>query len=215
MKIRILLADDHKILREGLKALLDKEPNLEIVGEAEDGRSTVRLAKELAPDVIIMDISMPLLNGIEAAHQIMTENSNIKIIALSMFGDQPFVKGMLQAGAMGYILKHSASRELLKAIHDVVAGRVFLSSAIAGVVVKDYKRPVPKNSAFTILTSREREILQLFAEGKKPREIAELLCLGVKTVEAYRRQIMNKIGLTSFADLVKYAIREGLTSLDL
>lgn len=214
MSVRILLADDHKILREGLIALLERQPGLKVVGEAENGRSALRLAKELSPDVVIMDISMPDLNGIEATRQILTEVPGAKVIALSMHCDRHFVRGMLKAGASGYLLKHSASQELIKAIQLVLANRVYLSPDITGIVVEDYKKPEKDTSIFTVLTPREREVLQLFAEGKSPRQIAATLHLGLKTVEAYRRQMMDKLGFKSFADLVKYAIREGLASLD-
>jgi len=214
MNTKILLVDDHQIMREGLIALLERESGLQVVGEAADGRSAVRLARELSPHVVIMDVTMPDLNGIDATRRILEENRQIKIIALSMHADRRFVKGMLQAGASGYLLKHSASQELIKAIKLVMTNRVYLSPEVAGVVVEDYKAPAPDTSAFAVLTPREREVLQLFAEGKTPRQIAATLHLGLKTVEAYRRQIMEKLDFQSFAELIKYAVREGLTSLD-
>lgn len=214
MNIKVLLADDHRILREGLVVLLDKQPEITVVGEAEDGRATVQLTRKLLPDVVIMDVSMPELNGIEATRQIVTEVPGVKVIALSMHSNKHFVKGMLKAGASGYLLKHSASRELVKAIKVAMTNQIYLSPEIAGVVVEDYKSPAPDTSAFAKLTPREQEVLQLIAEGKLPREISASLNLSLKTVEAYRRQIMDKLGCKSYADLVKYAIREGLTSLD-
>ncbi len=214
MNIKILLADDHQILREGLIALLEREPGLQVVGQASDGRTAVRLARELGPDVVVMDVTMPDLNGIDATRQILEENRQVKVIALSMHADRRFVKGMLQAGASAYLLKHSASQELIKAVKLVIANRVYLSPEVTGVVVEDYKAPANDTSAFAVLTPREREVLQLFAEGKSPREIAAALHLGLKTVEAYRRQILEKLGFNSFAELVKYAVREGLTSLE-
>jgi two-component system response regulator NreC len=214
MSIRILLADDHKILREGLVALLEKQPDLKILGEAEDGRSAVRMAIEMLPDVVIMDINMPDLNGVEATRQIMKELPKVKVIALSVHSNKHLVKGMLQAGASGYLLKYSSSEELIKAIHSVRNNQIYLSPKITGIVVEEYKSSASNSpSIFSVLTSREREILQLFAEGKNPREIAESLYLSLKTVGAHRRQIMNKLGVKTLAGLIKYALQEGdLTS---
>ena len=214
MSINILLADDHQIMREGLVALLEKEPGLKVVGQAAEGRAAVRLARELQPQAVVMDVTMPGLNGIDATRQILADNPRVKVVALSMHADRRFVRGMLQAGASAYLLKHSASQELIQAIRLVMAGRVYLSPEIAGIVVEDYKAPAADTSAFAVLTPREREVLQLFAEGQSPRQIAATLHLGLKTVEAYRRQIMEKLRLTSLADLIKYAVREGLTSLE-
>ena len=214
MSTKLLLADDHQIMREGLVALLEQEPGLEVVGQAADGRAAVRLARELSPQVVVMDVTMPDLNGIDATRQILEENRQIKVVALSMHADRRFVKGMLQAGASAYLLKHYASQELIQAIQLVMNNRVYLSPEVAGVVVEDYKAPASDSSAFAVLTPREREGLKLVAEGKTPRQIAGALHLGLKTVEAYRRQIMEKLGLNSIAELVKYAVREGLASLD-
>jgi DNA-binding NarL/FixJ family response regulator len=214
MSIRILLAEDHRIMREGLAALLEKEPGLQVVGEAEDGRAAVRLAQELQPDVVVMDVSMSGLNGIDATRQIVAELPGVKVIALSVHADRRFIKGMLQAGASGYLLKYSASQELINAIRLVLNHRIYLSPEIAGVVVDDYTSAGADTSAFAVLTPREREVLQLLVEGRSPREIAGAIHLGLKTVEAYRRQVMEKLGCKNMADLVKYAIREGLTSPD-
>ena len=213
MKVRILVADDHQILREGLVTLLEKA-GMTVVGEAGDGRTAVRLAKELKPDMVIIDIAMPELNGIEATRQIVEEVPGVKVIALSMMADKHFVRGMLQAGASGYLLKYCASQELVQAIRAVQSHQVYLSPGVTEMVVEDFKAATGDTSAFSVLTPREREILQLYAEGKISREIADTLHLSLKTVEAYRRQIMEKMSFKSFADLIKYAIREGLTSLE-
>ena len=213
MSLRILVADDHQILREGLVTLLEKA-GMTVVGEAGDGRTAVRLARELKPQVVIIDIAMPELNGIEATRQIVEEVPGVKVIALSMLADKQFVRGMLQAGASGYLLKYCASQELVQAIRAVRNQLVYLSPGITEMVVEDFKAVTGDTSAFSVLTPREREILQLYAEGKISREIADTLHLSLKTVEAYRRQIMEKMNFKSFADLIKYAIREGLTSLE-
>ena len=213
MKVRILVADDHQILREGLVTLLEKA-GMTVVGEAGDGRTALLLAKELKPDMVIIDIAMPELNGIEATRQIVEEVPGVKVIALSMMADKHFVRGMLQAGASGYLLKYCASQELVQAIRAVQSHQVYLSPGVTEMVVEDFKAATGDTSAFSVLTPREREILQLYAEGKISREIADTLHLSLKTVEAYRRQIMEKMSFKSFADLIKYAIREGLTSLE-
>ena len=213
MKVRILVADDHQILREGLVTLLEKA-GMTVVGEAGDGRTALRFAKELKPDMVIIDIAMPELNGIEATRQIVEEVPGVKVIALSMMADKHFVRGMLQAGASGYLLKYCASQELVQAIRAVQSHQVYLSPGVTEMVVEDFKAATGDTSAFSVLTPREREILQLYAEGKISREIADTLHLSLKTVEAYRRQIMEKMSFKSFADLIKYAIREGLTSLE-
>lgn len=216
MQIKILLADDHKIVRDGLRALIEKEPDMAVVAEACDGRTTVRKAKELMPHIIIIDISMPDLNGIEAARQIMSNTPNTKIIALSMHSDRRFVMNMLEAGAAGYLLKDSAFEELSMAIKTVLSGKPYLSPAIVGVVVEDVMRhSSQKTSRAKIeLTPREREVLQLLAEGHTTKHIASQLNVSVKTVETHRRQVMEKLDTHSVAELTKYAIREGLTSLE-
>ncbi len=210
MSIRILLADDHKILREGLVALLERQPDLKVLGEAEDGRAAVRMAMEMLPDVVIMDVNMPDLNGVEATRQIVKELPKIKVIALSVHSNKHLVKGMLQAGALGYLLKYSSSKELIKAIHSVMDNQIYLSPEITGIVVEDYKSSASDGpSIYSVLTPREREVLQLFAEGKNAREIADSLFLSLKTVGAHRRQIMSKLGVKTLAGLVKYALEEG------
>jgi DNA-binding NarL/FixJ family response regulator len=214
--ITILVADDHKILRQGLRTLLAKEPDLQVVAEAEDGRNAVRLVRELSPQVVIMDVGMPDLNGIEATRQILQESPETKIIALSMHSDRRFVTNMIKAGASGYLLKDSAFEELATAIRVVMAHKTYLSHEIAHVVVKDYVQRGSKDdpSAFSVLSPREREVLQLMAEGKTNRQIAETLYVSLKTVETHRQQIMNKLEIHNIVELTKYAIREGLASLD-
>jgi DNA-binding NarL/FixJ family response regulator len=216
MNIRILLADDHKIVREGLRALLAKQIGMEVIAEAEDGRTTVQMARELLPDVVIMDIAMPDMNGIEATRRITTETLGIKVISLSMHSDRRFVVEMLKAGASGFLLKDCALEELAHAIHAVAANRIYLSPGIADVVIKDYVHLLSKEdlSVFSILTAREREVLQLLTEGKTTKEIAFSLQISVKTVETYRQQIMDKLSIHNVAELTKYAIREGLTSIE-
>ena len=214
MSIKVLIADDHQIMREGLRALLEKEPDIKVLGEAEDGRMIQRLARELLPDVIIMDVAMPDLNGIEATRQIVAEFPGVKIIALSMHDDRRFVLNMLKAGAAGYMLKDSAFTVLAKAIRVVMAGKTYLSHEVTDIVVKDYvsSSQSGESSAFHLLSPREREVLQLLAEGKTSALIGENLHISVKTVETHRQQIMVKLKIRSVAELTKYAIREGLTS---
>lgn len=216
MSIRILLADDHKITRQGLRSLLDKQPDMEVVAEAEEGRTAVRLARELSPDVVIMDVSMPDLNGMEATRQIVGEFGGVKVIALSMHSDMLFVSEMLKSGASGYLLKDCAFEELARAIRVVVADKTYLSPAISGIVVGDYLNRLSKvdSTGSQLLTDREREVLQLMAEGKSTKQIALKLHISVKTVETHRRQIMSKLDIHTVAELTKYAVRKGLTSLE-
>ncbi|MEW5743951.1 MAG: response regulator transcription factor [Nitrospirota bacterium] len=215
MTIRIILVDDHTIVRTGLRSLLDKLPGLEVVAEAENGRKALELVRTIAPDIVIMDVSMPDMNGIEAARRIVAETPGVKILALSMHSDKYFVAEMLKAGASGYLLKDCIFEELAHAIHTVAAGHTYLSPGITGVMVRDYVYLSAKGppSAFSTLTAREREVLQLLAEGKTARDIAALLKVSIKTVETYRQHLMDKLDLHSIAELTKYAIREGLTSL--
>jgi DNA-binding NarL/FixJ family response regulator len=213
MSTRVLVADDHQIVREGLRSLLEKEPWINVVGEAEDGRRAVELARKLTPDVIIMDMSMPDLNGIEATRQIVAEFPKVKIIALSMHDDRRFVLNMLRVGAKGYMLKDSTFKDLAKAIRVVVANQTYLSSEIADIVVNDLvsSGPSGESTAFRLLSPREREVLQLIAEGKGSSQIGESLHISVKTVETHRAQLMAKVKVKSIAELTKFAIREGLT----
>lgn len=216
MSIRIILADDHRIMREGLRSLLEKQPDIEVVAEAENGRTAVQLVRELSPDVVIMDIAMPDLNGIGAAHQIITECHGAKVVALSMHADRRFVARMFKAGASGYLLKDCAFEELARAVRTVAANQFYLSPRIASIVIKDYVRRLTETdfSASSFLTTRQREVLQLLAEGKKPNEIASCLQVTAKTVETHRRNIMGKLGIHSVAELTKYAISVGLTSAE-
>ncbi|MEJ5330576.1 MAG: response regulator transcription factor [Desulfobaccales bacterium] len=216
MKTRIIIADDHMIVRQGLATLLAKEPDMEVVAEAENGREVVQLVKELRPDVVIMDVNMPDLNGIEATRQVLAAFPETKIIALSMHADRRFVVNMLKAGSSGYLLKDCAFEELAAAIRLVMANKTYLSPGVSNIVIQDYVQGLsaPRSSAFTMLTPREREVLQLMAEGKPTGQIAEQLHISVKTVETHRQQIMHKLGIHSIAELTKYAIREGLTSLE-
>jgi two-component system response regulator NreC len=215
-KIKILLADDHRITRQGLRLLLEKESDMQVVAEADQGRAAVQLAAELSPDVIIMDVSMPDLNGMEATRQIVGKNENVKIIALSMHSDTLFVTEMLKSGVSGYLLKDCAFEELASAIRSVVSGKTYLSPSISGVVVNGYLHRLSKaeTAGSDILSNREREVLQMIAEGKSTKQIALKLHISVKTVETHRRQIMNKLNIFSVAELTKYAIRKGLTSLE-
>lgn len=215
MGVKILLADDHQIVRDGLRALIEKRSNMTLVAEAETGRQAVKLAMKHNPDVIIMDIAMPELNGIEATRQIISDSPNVKIIILSMHSDRMFVSEALKAGAAGYLLKDDAFEELTHAIKAVVKGKVYLSPSIAKFVVKDYVSSKAYNGSklYTELSSREREVLQLMAEGWSTREIASDLSLSVKTIETHRCRIMKKLDIHTVAELTKFAIREGLTSL--
>ena len=217
MAVKILLAADHKIVRDGLRSLIEKHPDMQVVGEACDGRATVNLVKELRPNIVIIDIGMPDLNGIEATRQIGSNNPNTKVIALSMHSDKRFVMKMLEAGACGYLLKDSAFDELSRAIETVVAGKIYLSPAVAGVVVEGVVRGTTSNGTAKTpieLTAREREVLQLLAEGRSTKQIANNLNVSVKTVETHRRQVMEKLDIHSVAELTKYAVREGLTTLE-
>ncbi len=216
MSIKVILADDHKIMREGLRSLLEKEPDIEVVAEAENGRTAVQQVQELSPDIVIMDVSMQDLNGIEATRQIIARYPDVKVLALSMHSDKTYVAGILSAGASGYLLKDSAFDELAEALRVVISGQFYLSSRVAGIVTKDYVRQLSAasdSSARSILTAREREVLQLLAEGKSKKQVALQLNMSVKTVETHRQKIMEKLDIYSIAELTKYAIREGLTSL--
>jgi DNA-binding NarL/FixJ family response regulator len=215
MKIKILLVDDHKILRDGICSLVKGYPDMEVIGEAADGRTALRLVEELSPDVVIMDISMPDLNGIDATRKINADYPNIKVIALSMHYDRQFVSEIFKAGASGYLLKECAFDELEHAIRVVMENKTFINPQIASLVVESLiNQPATANhKAFSLLTEREREVLQLIAEGKSTKQIATHLYVSAKTIESHRRQVMGKLNIRNVAELTKYAIREGLTSV--
>lgn len=218
MSIRIVLADDHRIMREGLRSLMEKEADVQVIGEAETGQQALELVTQLKPDVVLMDIGMPDLNGIEATRRMISQQPQIRVVALSTFSDKRYVTTMLQAGAVGYVLKAAASGELLRAIRAVVQGQVYLCPEITSTVVDNViggdGQMVYSRRSTAILGARERQILQLVAEGKTSMEMASQLDIAVKTVETHRRNIMKKLDLHSVAELTKYAVREGLTSLE-
>lgn len=215
MSIRIVVADDHKLIRDGLCSLLEQQDNMEVVAETEDGRTTLQQVQKQLPDVVIMDVSMRDLNGIDATRQIVAKSPCVKVIALSVHSDKRFVIGMLTAGASGYLLKDSGFMELADAIRVVVSNKTYLSPRIAGIVTEDYLNCLTKKdfSVKPVLTAREREVLQLLAEGNSTKQTASQLHVSVKTVESHRQRIMEKTDVFNMAELTKYAIREGLTSL--
>jgi len=216
MSIRILIADDHQMLREGLRAILEREDDVEVIAEASDGRTAVEMARRLSPDLVVMDITMPDLNGVEATRQIRAENPGVKVIGLSRHTDRGYVLRMLEAGASGYVLKSGAYDELRRAVKAVSGGEHYLSPRITGLVVNANlgKASEPQGARWVALGPREREIVQLLAEGWKSGEIARRLHISTRTVETHRANIMRKLGVHSIAELTKYAIREGLTSLE-
>ncbi len=217
MDIRILLADDHQMMREGLQAMIEKERGMTVVGTAADGMATVELARKAGAHVVVMDVAMPDLNGIDATRKIVKAHPNLKVVALSGHANQRFVREMFAAGASAYILKQTACEELVRAIRDVMAGKKYLSSGVARGVVDAYvelSQPMSKAPAFVVLSEREREVLQMIAEGRSTKDIAGAIKVSVKTVETHRHNIMEKLNLHSVAELTKYAIREGLTAVE-
>ena len=216
MSVRVLLVDDHEVVRKGLRALLETKPDVEVVGEAEDGRTAVQLAVEQRPDVVVMDVALPDLNGPGATRQIVAQCPGVRVLALSMHADSRFVSEMLAAGASGYVLKTCKVDELVKAVSTVVAGQAYLSPEVAGPVVQGYVAHLSDNaeSGTGVLSDREREVLQLLAEGKSTKQIASRLDVSVRTVDSHRQHIMDKLDLHSVAELTKYAVRAGLTSLE-
>lgn len=218
MTLRVLLADDHNIMRAGLRSLLESRRDIAVVGEAENGRSAVKLSRKLNPDIVIMDVSMPDLNGMDATRQILDESDRTRVIALSMHSDRRYIEGMLRAGVSGYLIKDCVLQEMVDAVRVVADGQIYLSPRIAGTVVQSFVNQLdgkqPSSSGSDPLTLREREVLQLIAEGVETKQIADRLNISPKTVESHRRNLMEKLHLYTIAALTKYAIREGLTELE-
>jgi two-component system, NarL family, response regulator NreC len=206
--IRILLADDHAVVRHGFKMILSEQPDMEIVGEAGNGREAIELAGRLKPDIVVMDVAMPELNGIEATRRIADSVPHTRVLALSMHKDSVYVREILRAGARGYLLKDSASADLLMAVRAIASGEGYLSPAVSNAVLDDYRRHV--TNPIDLLSSREREVLQMLAEGKTNKEIAGVLNLSVYTVDAHRGHIMEKLNLHSINELVRFAVRNGM-----
>ena len=216
MTIRVLVADDHRLMRAGIAMMITAQADMVVVGEADNGRATVELVKTLSPNVVLMDISMPDLNGIDATQQIVALSPATKVIALSGHMDRRAVVDILRAGASGYIVKNAPPEELMHAIRTVGRGEVHLSAQIAGGVLDDFRRCMPASGSpeFASLSPREREVLQLMAEGKSTKQIATLLDLSKKTVDNHREHLMSKLKASTLAELIKYAIREGITSVE-
>jgi two-component system response regulator NreC len=213
--VRILLADDHTVMRAGLRLLLERHENFEVIGEASDGRQAVEIAAEQKPDVVVMDVAMPNLNGVEAARQILTRNPDVAIVMLSMHSDESYVLRSLKAGARAYLLKDSAEADLIAAIQAITEGRSFFSPGVRALLKEDYIYRLQKFGAddtYELLTAREREVLQLVAEGRSNKEVASLLGLSLYTVETHRTHILQKLNLHSVPELILYAVRKGIIS---
>jgi RNA polymerase sigma factor (sigma-70 family) len=211
--IRILLADDHTVVRDGLRALVEKQPDMAVIGEAADGRDTLRLAEEQSPDVVIMDIAMPHMNGIEATRRIVASKPQTAVLILSMHQDESYVLRSLKAGAKGYLLKDSVRSDVIEAIRAVVQGRSFLTRKVSRILQEDYVREMERRGledSYDLLTDREREILQLIAEGKTNKEVASMLNISLTTVETHRTHILQKLNLHSIPELILYAVRKGI-----
>jgi DNA-binding NarL/FixJ family response regulator len=214
-KLRILLADDHIVMRKGLRALLERQPNLEVVGESENGREAIELVTSLTPDVVVMDVGMPVLNGIEATKTIVTQHPTVAVVILSMYVDESYIMRALKAGARAYLLKDSAPADLIGAIQAVSQNKSFFSPKVSRILAEDYVRVLKQKGAvdsYDLLTSREREILQLIAEGKANKEVAAALNISPYTVETHRSHILEKLNLHNPAELILYAVRKGLIS---
>ena len=214
-RIRVVLADDHAILRDGLRKLLEQEPDVDVVGEAENGREAVRMARTLKPDVVLLDIAMPELNGVEASRQILARVPGTKIVVLSMHSDARYVREMLAIGVVGYLLKQSAFEEIAAAVRAAARNQAYFSPAVAGIVAEQFRADATgAREDPSPLTPREKQVLQLLAEGNSPRLVAEKLHISVKTVETHRRRLMAKLDIHNLAGLTKYAVRAGLTAID-
>ena len=215
MSIKIILADDHAMLRHGLSRSFEQEEDIDVIGQTEDGHSTIELVKELMPDIVIMDIGMPDLNGIETTRRIMQEYPNIKVIGLSMHSSDKYVREMFRAGAQGYLLKNCSFDELVEAIRTVMGGQTYISPAIGDMIIREYtSKDDEQKSVFSVLSQREREVLQLLSEGKTTKQIGRKLHISPKTVEAHRLRVMDKLEIDNVAQLTKYAIQEGLTEAE-
>ena len=213
MNFRVLIADDHGIVRQGLRALLEKSPDVSVVGEASDGREAVRLADELRPNIVVMDIAMPMLNGVDATSQILSRDPEIKVIILSMHSDESYILRALSAGAKGYLLKDSAEGDILPAVQTVAKGRPYFSPVIASTLLDEYLQTMKKNKvrdSYDLLSEREKEVLQLLAEGKSNKEVASVLNLSPYTIESHRTSLMQKLNLHNTAEIVLYAVRKNI-----